>query len=245
MKFSPISPTLNASEVMGMSSYHLILANEVAKQPEEWERICYRWRLRGDFIIIDNGTVEEGMMDLRKIIDYAEMTGADEIILPDVLGDSEKTLQLLYDNLSIISLIPIRRRMVVAQGKDRDEWTNCLHKIPVAFSSLGFPKRMMGAKPGERAFMIKELLQRDMTNINFHLLGILGDPLTDLRSFQGIGWRIRGIDSAAPVAWAQHDSWLDQDPGPYSVDLDKPVRQSREMFAKAMVTNLQNVVVKL
>jgi hypothetical protein len=54
---------------------------------------------------------------------------------------------------------------------------------------------------------------------NIHILGLSNNPMTEIPKLLATGCRIRGIDSSAPVAWAQYGrSFRDDLNMRYSID---------------------------
>lgn len=247
MKFAPIAPTFNTDRLGDLSSYHFILANEVAKDLPQWKYYCDRWRRRSDFIILDNGTVEEGVYNIDDYVDMANELRVDEVILPDILGDCNATLRLIRDNQSSLSAIPRYARMYVPQGKTIEEWEYCYVHAPLNFRTLGVPKRVLNAEPLDRVKVMKKLIEVEYQG-PIHLLGMLGHPLQDLRNLREIAWRVRGMDSAAPCAWAQHDSLImptKPDSGTFSVDLSRDLTPPQVLVAEGNIFDLQRIMVNL
>lgn len=239
MKFAPIIPYPDDADLMSLSSYHLLIATEVFRNLQDWTRKARLWRKRGDFIILDNGAPEEGAMPLNLLLEIAEDIRPDEIVLPDVIDDSEATLQVLGDNYCAIRRIPERQRFFVPQGLSLDERVDCLKRAPFRFGTLGIPKRSKVNIHGSRVNAVKPFIEG---NWNIHLLGFLGNPLTELEQVRAIAHRIRGVDSAAPAAFAQHEAWIDvhRDQS-FSVDLASPLTPHQSQHASAMIRGIQEV----
>ena len=118
MKLAHIYPIAN-QELYKEENYVMILAHLVKKgyyKPENFSEDQY--------IIMDNGLYEGEQVstDLEAVIDIAENSGipVKEIIIPDVVNDSNKTIGLFYQNLATIEKWQHKYKfMLVAQA------TNC------------------------------------------------------------------------------------------------------------------------
>lgn len=186
-------------------SYHLVLAqycgdiNYVA---------FYRERhYRGDFIMMDNGAAELGSsIGFDTVLYRAGIVGADEIILPDVLDDYEATIEA---SRKWAWKVPHKQRAVVPQGKTWEEWSRCMKDlIDLGCSTICIAKRYERL-PGGRVEALKILAELGLLDkYNIHLLGFNSDPEGEVQRAVDFYPDIRGCDSAAPMAYAQHDSFL-------------------------------------
>jgi hypothetical protein len=213
MKLAVIAPPEYLSEVhYARLSYHMALGQELIRNVAycDW----YRWRHNhGDFIIVDNGAAEPGdeRIPFENVLEAAEYVHADEVILPDVLYDSSATIACTTDS-SVLSNIPLRNRMVVPQGTCFEEWIECFEGIAerIQFRSIGVAKHLEKTAKGGRAAIIRWLRNTRWTEtVDIHLLGIWADPVTEITRASAAYHGIRGIDSAAAIAYAQHGLSVD------------------------------------
>lgn len=221
MKLAVIAPPEYLDEVHhARLSYHMALGQELIRNVAycDW----YRWRHnRGDFIIVDNGAAEPGdeRIPFETVLDAAEYVRADEVIMPDVLYNGESTVAYTTDP-SVLEQVPVRNRMIVPQGTSLEEWIECFEHIAgkIEFRSVGIAKHLEKSAKGGRAAVVRWLHNQRWTRIvDVHLLGIWEDPLAEIdracTSYSGI----RGIDSGAPIAYAQHGMTMEA-AGHYSLD---------------------------
>jgi len=181
-------------------SYHLVLAQYVST-PGYIEFYETR-RHTGDFIMVDNGAAEFGKpIGINDILSIAERVGADEIIVPDVLGDSEATIALAKETYW---RIPMMKRAVVPQGRDWASWFDCLVElVALGCQTICIAKRYERLLGG-RVRALQILAENHMLlNHHIHLLGFDQDPIEEIRRALAFYPDIRGVDSAAPIAYAQ------------------------------------------
>lgn len=157
------------------------------------------------FVIVDNGAAEHDQPKFRELVDVANYVNADEIVMPDVLGDRETTIsQIMAARNS--GLVEPHRQLITPQGESVDEWIDCCeyfkqHAFP--FATLGIPKHLERL-PGGRTEAVKRL--RGPQRFNLHLFGVykhLAREVLGAYNSLSIGWHIRGIDTGAAVAFAQ------------------------------------------
>ena len=188
------------------TGYHFVLGQEaiVNTQYREFYRTLAR---RGHFIIVDNGAAELHSGDVqeipafRDIVDVADYIGADEIILPDKLRDMYATLEMFAKAVNDHMVAP-RRCMAVPQGETLNEWIDCLRLMSVgSFATIGIPKHM-ARMPGSRILLANHLRYRTE---NIHMLGVWGEPVTEVSELAMMTPWVRGLDTGAAMAWAQNN----------------------------------------
>lgn len=189
------------------TSYHLVLAQQLLFEPDYISYYKAK-RIRGDFIIVDNGAAELGeSLPFDDVLQAAEQINADEICLPDKLKDADRTLDLHY---KYYQKVPSYRRMAIPQGKDGKEWLYCLDELLdiLDFFSVGVPKHLDDSSEG-RMFVLGEMERRGYHKMfHVHLLGCNKAPLYEVKLVQkNFPW-VRGIDTAAPLAYAQASQTL-------------------------------------
>ncbi len=109
-------------------TFHMVLAHLVPDQAYRGFFVRAK-RDRGGFLLMDNGVVETGKpMEMTKLLDLAGTVGADEVILPDEIGDSVRTLRLSEDSLAKYLRLNgsgALRLMAVPQGRTVRDWSRC------------------------------------------------------------------------------------------------------------------------
>jgi len=186
------------------TGYHLVLAQYLFDNKKYHQHYVEKVR-HGDFIIVDNGAAEFGVaLPFGDVIEAANMVDADEVCLPDKLKDRDATLQMHYD---AYDMIPSRNRMVVPQGLSPEDFMGCLEDMMEVFDfySIGIPKHLEGTVGG-RTRILDMMARRNYHKMfNVHLLGCYEAPLKEIRAVvKKYPW-VRGIDTAAPFAYAQNN----------------------------------------
>lgn len=173
---------------------------------QDWN---YREMLKttSKFVILDHGLFEDDLKvpDPNLIAWAVVWMNADEVVLPDVLGDPVGTVTRAVDALRYIpSKVDL---MFVPQGQSYDEWHNCLRIFldalvdsncpTIGLSSLRRPGSLR-AQVGTRIPMMKYL---QPLGFKIHLLG-----LCSVRHFVeeelpiALELGVRGVDTCAAFA---------------------------------------------
>lgn len=207
MKLAVIAPPeyldIVANDRLG---YHMALGQELFR-----DRHYYQWYRtfaeRGHFIIVDNGAAEpeEERVSFDNIAHAALELGADEIILPDVLRDKYETLERSLDP-RVLFRVPSYRRMIVPQGKNWDEWATCMVDLVIHSNpaSIGIAKHLEDFEGGRvKALEIITRFEYHKSHA-IHLLGVRRHPFKEVLRCLQMYDGIRGIDTGAPIAYAQH-----------------------------------------
>lgn len=192
--------------------YHMALGQALV-QSRAYRKYYRRLGRRDRFIIVDNGAAEPEAerVPFSNVRDAAEEIGADEIILPDVIRDCSATLTEISKHEKIIREIPPYRRFVVPQGETIEEWSFCLTEISrmIDFATIGIPKHLERLDDGRRSAVAAVRSMHQFDSCPLHYLGIWENPLQEIRRMCRQRWPIRGIDSGAPIAYAQKNQPMD------------------------------------
>lgn len=160
---------------------------------------------KGHFVIVDNGAAEGDDIDFRNVAHAAMELNADEIVLPDKLRDRTWTWMHSTDSTTL-ALVPRNKRFIVPQGRDWDEWESSLLDLvaqtePVTIGIAKHLETLAGGRP-HALEIIKSLGFQHRFNI--HLLGIWQKPFAEVLDAWAVLPTIRGIDTSAPIAYAQN-----------------------------------------
>lgn len=221
---------------------HLVLSHLL--QHKQY-RDFYTWRReQGDYIILDNSAHENGIGEgAEKLLLQALVLQAQELVVPDALEDSERTvdfarraLETWFGSLGRLSLREVNiRLMYVPQGKNPDDWARCLTQLMHLHEdaclsrgaglacTIGISKDY-GSWPGglDELLLLLQPLKQD---IEIHLLGCGHDYWTP--RILADKHPIRSIDTAKPFVWAIND--LVMEPMPRRLHEGMPSRP-REYF---------------
>jgi len=223
MKFALIAPLWASTLVLQYRlSYHMVLS-QYAGDDSDYVRFYARAHERGDFIIVDNGAAEHAGLPFGQVLAAAERVDADEICMPDVLDDGPATARATWD---AAHFVPPCKRMLIPQGKTWGEWSACLQQLEeIGGRSIGIAKRYE-ALAGGRAHALRLIHDLGLTRkYDIHLLGFYEDPLRELSHIKAMQMPVRGVDSGAPIAYAQHSMALHS--GHASLDWDAPIPLER------------------
>jgi len=202
MKLALIAPLSGFDLVLSLRlSYHLLLAQYVLT--DSLYSTFYRGlHDQGDFIMLDNGAAEKTVgIDIHMLMQAAELVGADEIVMPDVLDEAAASLSMATRNLHYV---PRHKRAMVPQGRSWTEWEYCAtHMVNMGCATICIAKRYE-ALPGGRvkALQIIEEHQWEWSH-HIHLLGCYNRPLHEASAAFAEYSSIRGLDTSAPIAYAQ------------------------------------------
>lgn len=230
LKVANIVPTAHLGLIDG-EPYHMTLAHLLADDPVYREFYTEQAR-RGSHIVMDNGVVETGTaMPMNVLLKLAKEVGVDLLILPDAIGDTEKTLELGLHAFRELISSPLMPQgwlgaMLVPQGETLADWSRCAQEMSSWTTSRIFP--MIGLSKFTARFSAsrKELLrttageQLVQQGRWFHLLGCASTPTEILEIACEYPHYVYGVDSGvAAIAtqlgtdfangWARPDVALD------------------------------------
>lgn len=228
MKFANIVPIAQLEKYGKLTDYHLVLTHLV-QQSEEYAEFMKRRSEAGDFLLMDNSLIELGSaMKIVDVIEAARKCEAHEIVLPDVFREREatiKTIQLALEDIKHYYGYNARhyghRLMAVPQGKNEEDWLECLFTILRQFpqvTTIGIPKVTSTFYPDTDTgriclleFMDKHKIHRQYPHMQWHLLGIWNNPI-ELKRASKFSW-VRGCDSSVGWAISQQGIVLDDEEG--------------------------------
>jgi hypothetical protein len=142
MRLALIPPTVMMEHTL-LTDVQMVLAPQYLDS-DEYRYQVDRLHLNGpSYIILDNGACEGQMLAVDTLANVAGMLRPQELVLPDVLGDMEQTIELVksWPRHALPSHI---RLMAVLQGQTWEEFSKCLlayAEIPYIYS-LGIPRHM-------------------------------------------------------------------------------------------------------
>lgn len=142
----PVTQSINVKQM-----YEMYLLQELQKvaHGENGEAILDAIKAKDSYKILDNGCYELGAGgQIEDVFTMADRIGANEIILPDVMGDMHATIDATTDALEYIYKTGQHidyHYMAVCQGNDWDEYMACA-KMFAGFDTIdviGIPKKFM------------------------------------------------------------------------------------------------------
>lgn len=231
MQMASIVPQ-NFLELAAEAEFHMALAHLIGETGYEKYTEFFKNRKANSFCILDNGVIEGSPMPIEVILEKATMINADEIVLPDVYKDADKTFLMIDEAIKYIEQkygdvdqCPFRL-MAVPQGDTNESWLACAERIISCFThkidTIGIPKHLIDtcSQRDARLLAISDLHDEcpQLTNYDIHLLGCWKTPLEVLTiakaSEQGIIPCVRSCDSAIPYVYARNGLRFSDDDRP-------------------------------
>lgn len=206
MKLAAICPPIGFKELPYQSGYHMALAQYVLRDTE-YAMHMERHAARSAYILLDNGAAEREPLGAVDLYTAANMIDADEVVLPDKLKDGSVTLAMHTDS-TVMKMFPPWRRMIVVQGRTWPEikkYFKDLNRMSdwFEYNSIGIPKHLESLNGG-RPKVLKKILEWGLHKRHpIHLLGIYEKPFEEVLRAYEVYPDIRGIDTGAPIAYAQ------------------------------------------
>lgn len=159
--------------------------------------------MQGKYVVLDNSTVELGEpMPFRPYLETAMSLDATEIVLPDYLHNSHRTLvevELALRNIDAYGWQGLA--MGVPQGNTQQEWVDCLnHMLNMGVGSIGISRRyrdMFGASRLFSCYVARMVMLAAGREVGIHLLGCGGPPEEDIAPCLMLPY-VHGVDSAWP-----------------------------------------------
>ena len=212
---------------------HMFLTHLVEKYPQYAQMAR---QVKG-YKILDNSLIElGGAVDIKRILQAAEIIGADEVILPDMFQDYRGTISAVERALITIDQIyqgkwPFKL-MAVAQGANFHEWRACYNELfrNEKIDVIGIPKVCAKMLPGGRP----EVIKRSECNLEekpHHLLG-LWYSAAELLEYKHPE-TIRSCDTVLASFLAKHDlHYMGIRPDGFTVDLENDVLDPNTIYEK-------------
>jgi len=218
MQVATILPTAYL-EVIKDRPYHMALAHLIGRD-KTYTEFYARMVTENAFVILDNGVIETGRpMSIESIITKADMIGAQEIILPDVLEDAEATLDAVCETIEYARSHYKGKLMAVPQGKTFEEWIDCAKlMLEMDVDTIGIPKRLTKIAGRDGRLNALRELAWSLRGRDVHLLGCWENPIECTMIQRAADNKqivpIRGVDSAIPYVYARDDMLISQGPRP-------------------------------
>lgn len=191
MELIHILPASQSLEVKQPLEMYLLQELQEVAQRESGGAILQGIAAKSSYKILDNGCYElDASGQLQDVFSMADRIKADEIILPDVMGDMEGTIDATLDALDFIYQQGYENEhyyMGVCQGRDWDDYLACAQFLAgfKTIDVIGIPKKFCRAAVGNvkiaalmRSEFAFQLAHEDfMQDKKIHLLGVAWSPL--------------------------------------------------------------------
>lgn len=228
MKVALIPPIKELDKFEHPDKIHMALAH--ISDPL-YRRFFVQQKINGEYVILDNGAHElRTPLSPQQLLVAVELFGANELVMPDVPYDSDRTIELvaecfnvwLSQSRSVLESVQ-PRLMLVAQGSTIQEWRTCLFALVLKWEriSRAHPK-LFNQKMPVLGLPAKYHLKLDVTLSEMleHWLQPLHERGYDVHL---LGWRslwglndlavkfpwVRSIDSAKPFVYGRKGIMFD------------------------------------
>lgn len=195
------------------NDYHMALAH--LAHDDRYASFFRGQARQGRTVIMDNGVVETGEpMSTDDLFGASVALRAEEIILPDAIGNRDLTLQRGRDAIKWFDseTMFLRHLMAVPQGRDAMEWGDCLLEM------LTWPVRTIGISKfvvvnqvfGSRIMLLYRWIDQIVAaGKQIHLLGSPQGPAEIEGVQKYFGGQVRGVDSGYPAFCAAGRQMVD------------------------------------
>lgn len=167
----------------------------------------------GDYVILDNGALEGDLSSSKRIKAFAKVIGADEIALPDVLGDVVATRDAARQYLRLHDEGTDRRYMGIVQGttpnaiRDMVAW----YHDQEAIGTIGIPRDMI-SRLGQKHCRIDlaNWIANGFPRFEVHMLGASSAWPEEVRYIAKYSPTVRSIDTSMPFNYSIQNKQLDK-----------------------------------
>jgi hypothetical protein len=201
-----------------VTDYRLILPSSYDNEDHAYAVMRTR-RRPGSFLMLDNGIAEGEAYPAKELFAQATQFMANEIVLPDVIGDWLGTMTAVGHFSEYVDMDGPFGFMGVIQGKNVPELCDMVSfylDLPYV-TSIGIPRHLItslegGECPDIRLIMAKHI-RSQRSHIDIHLLGLNTHCINEMQLF-GADYRtlsVRGVDTSAPFVYAAQGLWIGDD----------------------------------
>jgi hypothetical protein len=189
------------------SRFHLALALPELMRNTDYVTTYQRAARGNDYTILDNGEAEGARVSAKELFEAAQLIGASEIVLPDVIGEVDDTtkrtrgfLVRYEEELGPYNL------MGVAQGKNEAELQKCIEYYSkyAAITTIGIPRHIIRRmdKSTARVDLANWIKAEFENRFTIHLLGVDPYRLREIAWAAKYASHVRSIDSSLPFNYA-------------------------------------------
>ena len=193
MKVALISP-FSLMQEMPNTGYHLVLAHLL----QDPDYLAFHQTVEG-YKILDNGAAEGSLVDFDELLIRAAEINADEVIVPDAMGDFTETVTLLHRFTDYAEAHPEFRYTAALQGTNTKELILSYEStLDVGYvSNIALPRFMQHIDKHERSLWAKIIRENFDSDVDIHCLGATSWT-REVRELSENG-HARGIDTSMPI----------------------------------------------
>jgi hypothetical protein len=188
------------------SNFHLVLPQYL-----KYERFIQTYNqaaLRGDYIVLDNGAAEgTGIMgnDGSELMRAAKILCANEIVVPDVLGNRMATQEAVFDFIRHCTPEAAKaKKMAVAHGADLLDVRACIRRLErqPSIKVLGLPRYLPTYKQAGRIDIANWVQEHFLGRFEIHFLGAAPSWPQELKYAAKYVPFVRSMDTSMPFNFA-------------------------------------------
>lgn len=195
-------PPPKEAAFMLRTDYQLLLPEFVTES--KYREVVRSCATRGDFMIMDNGAAEGAVLDSRQLYRMAGELGAQEVVVPDVLGDTIGTKAIARNWVPSENF----RHMIVLTGHDAAqvlEFARFIYEELPWVTTLGLP-RLLGDWGIDRSWLTGWLGSWvEEGRFELHWLGMNPHRMWEIHAMVEsamVAKLVRGYDTSAPFNYA-------------------------------------------
>lgn len=173
-------------------------------------------RLRGSYLILDNGAAEGKALEGPELVDLASQLMVHEVVVPDVVGNCKATIEAAkaFEEYARPSHF---NHMGVIQGQTFEELEKCIEAFGEMewINTFGIPRHLLTTldEVSARVWCCEYIRERNgyFNAYDIHLLGTNPKYMNELGRYQEKFNRydVRGVDTSAPYVYANERHLLD------------------------------------
>lgn len=191
------------------SDYHLTLGIPSCMGNKDYLNVYGQAKLRGDKITMDNGAAEGSPIVLETMNEYAKIIRANEIVLPDVLGNRDRTVDAIENYLAKYPRIhTLYKCMAVVQGTGLRQLIWMVHYLAdrKEIKTLGLP-RILTQSLGKEEASVRIDLANTIERLHpgrfeIHFLGANPQWPGELLAVSRYAGHVRSMDTSMPFNYA-------------------------------------------
>ena len=187
------------------SQYHLMLPQLVAI-PVYAEMFRYLCQTEGHHVILDNGAAEGYDTPFEELLQIAMTFGVDEIVMPDIMGDSASTVRHAHSFIRGWDDKDCNMPLgIVAAGANVDEAYLTVKKVLAYYSSeistIFIPRMLVTPSEPDVRIDLAKRFKDEFPHQDIHFLGAAPFYPGEI-AYAAKSALVRGLDTSAPFNFA-------------------------------------------
>lgn len=216
MQFALIPPT----SLLGYTQFsHMqLVLPHLFNNDKNYARHYRKLSICGHYVILDNGAAENQQVDSQALLNLNHEIWADEIAIPDCLGDAEKTFdyfeqffkanlrQIVQEKTFITNIVKSYKLGFVAQGSNYREVYSLVETVMNSHyaelvSVVYIPRLLVTQEHLYTRLDLAQFIHNKYPHLEIHLFGMPKMFLGEIPLIRKIPF-IRSFDTSAPFNWA-------------------------------------------